>query len=217
MREPPEPIQPSAIAAVRRSAFGVADPHPDRRVRLLHRLWRHRLVCEMIEAALIGDFLLRPQRLDHVEFFAKPRDAAFLRYLELPVVVLAADADAEDRPAVADIVEAGPLVRDHQRAVDLQHDDRGAEADFRGHRRRIGQDDDRIEAEHMVERVLGDPQIAEPERLRPNCDLAHRRHVDRLRRAVRQRHAELDLVFESHIAASKRGHSGAGGAGTRNP
>ena len=60
-------------------------------------------------------------------------------------------------------------MRDHQRAVDLQHDDRAADPDLCRHRSRVGQDHHRIEAVDVVERVLGHPQIAKPERLGPRC------------------------------------------------
>ena len=42
-------------------------------------------------------------------------------------MVLAAEPDAEDRTAGARVVEAGPLMGDHQRAVHRHYDDRGAE------------------------------------------------------------------------------------------
>src|SRR5579862_5294101 len=175
-----------------------ARPHPDRQVRPLHRLRRHRLTLEVVEAALVGDLLLAPQCPDHREFLLEARDARLRRHLELAVMVLAADADPEDRPAAANIIEAGPLMRHHQGAVDLQYDDRCAEADFRRDGRRIGQDDDRIEAEYVVERILGDPQIAKAERLGPRRHGPHRRHVYRVGRAMRQRHAERDLVLQRH-------------------
>src|SRR5437763_10033139 len=56
----------------------------------------------------------------------------------------------------------------------------------------------------MVERVLGDPQIAEAERLGALRDAPQLAHVDRFRRAVRQRDAEVDLVLQRHCPASPR-------------
>ena len=115
-------------------------------------------------------------------------------------MVVPAEPDAEDRAAVADIVEAGPLMRDMERVVDRQHDDRGAEADLGGDCRRIGQHHHRVEAEDVVERIFGHPEIAEPERLGALCDPAHRLDIDRLGRAVRQSGANRDFVFQSHAA-----------------
>src|SRR5207237_10592784 len=54
--------------------------------------------------------------------------------------------------------------------------------------------------EHVVEGVLGYPQIAEAERLGALCDPAYRFHIDRLGRAVRQGGADRDFVFQSHAA-----------------
>ena len=56
-------------------------------------------------------------------------------------------------------------MRDHRRVMHRQHHHRGAEADFRRHRRGVGQHDDGVEAEDVVEGVLGHPQVAETERL----------------------------------------------------
>src|SRR6185312_9510699 len=99
------------------------------RMRLLHRLRPHRLVLQMIKAAVIADRVLGPQRLDDLKLLAEAADPARDRHLELPVMMLAADADPEDRAPVADVIETAPLMGDHQRAVDLQDDDRAADAD----------------------------------------------------------------------------------------
>ena len=42
----------------------------------------------------------------------------------------AAEPDAEDRAAVAEVVQGGDLVRDVERVVDRQHEHGDAEADF---------------------------------------------------------------------------------------
>src|SRR5262249_43358653 len=64
--------------------------------------------------------------------------------------------------------------------------------------RGVGQRDRGIEAEHLVERVLGHPQIAEPERVGALGDAADGRLVDRLDGAVRQRHAVWNSALERH-------------------
>ena len=91
-------------------------------------------------------------------------------------------------------------MRDVNRIVHRQHDDRRAKADRRRDRGGIGQHHHRVEAEHVVEGVLGYPQIAEAERLGALCDPAYRFHIDRLGRAVRQGGADRDFVFQSHAA-----------------
>src|SRR5262249_58112312 len=54
----------------------------------------------------------------------------------------------------------------------------------------------------VVQRVLGPPQIGKSERVGALGNLAHGRHVDRVGRAVGQRHAERDPVFEGHHQSS---------------
>jgi len=173
------------------------DPHPDR-YRLLHRLWRHRRVVEIVETAVKGRLLLGPQRADHRQFLAEAGEPALLRHLELAIMVLAAEPNPEDRAAVARIVEAGPLMRDHQRAVHRHHNDRTAETDGGGDGRGIGQHHHRVEAKDMIQGVFGDPEVAKAQCLGTLGDVALRRDVDRLRRAMRQRHAQRDLVFQGH-------------------
>ena len=177
-----------SIGEPRRAAqrVGMADAHPDRRARLLHRLRHHRLVFEVVEGAVIGDLVFGPQRLDEVHLLAEAAHPALFRHLELAVMMIAPEPHPEDCAAIADIIETRPLMRDHQRAVDRQNDDRRTKPDLCRDRRRIGQDDDGVEAEDMVERVLGDPQIAEAERLGALRDPAQLAHIDRLGRAVRQ-------------------------------
>ena len=123
---------------------------------------------------------LGPQFPDQLDSFAKAPDAALGRHLELGIVVIAPDTDAENGTAVAHITEVRPLVRDMDRVVDRQHDDRGAEADFGRDRRRIGQHHDGIEAEDMVQGVFGHPQIAKPQRLGALGDLAQDPHAERV-------------------------------------
>ncbi len=123
-------------------------------------------------------------------------------------MMIPAEPHAENGAAVADVVEAGPLVRHMDRVVHRQYDDGRAEPDRRRDRGGIGQHDHRVETEHVVEGVFGHPQIAEPERFGALRDPSHRRHVDRLGRAVRQRHAKRDLVFQGHAARLSADYAG---------
>ena len=111
---------------------------------------------------------------------AKAAHPMLHRYLEFRVVVLAAEAEAEDRPAVAHVVERRELVGHMARVVHGQHHHRDAETNARGDRGRVSQDQPGVEAEDVVERVLGHPQVAEPQRFGALGDPAHRRHVDRI-------------------------------------
>ena len=142
-----------------------------------------------------GRPLFRPQRADHRQFLAEAGDPALFGYLELPIMVLAPEPDAEDRPAIARIVETRPLMGDHQRAVHRHDDHRGAETDGGGDRRRISQHHHRVKAEDLIQGVFGDPEVAKAQPLGALGDPPHRRHVDRLRRAMRQRHAQRYLVL----------------------
>ena len=141
---------------------------------------------------------LVPQRPDQLDIFAKPPHAGLARDLELSVMVLAAEPDAEDRAPAAQIIETRPLMRHMRRVMDRQHDDRRAEADLARDRGGVGQHRHRIEAEDVVEGVLGHPQIAKAERLGTLRHVAHGFGGDRLGRAVRQRDAERDFVFQGH-------------------
>ena len=177
-----EQFQTSTEGRVRRFREGV---------ELIRALWTKPRVNYRGRIFRLGDGTMAPKPVQ------KPHPPLG-RDLELAVVVLAAEAEAENGPSVADVIETGPLMRDHQRAVDRQHHDGGAEPDLAGDRRSIGEDDDRIETEDVVERVLGHPQIAETERLGALRHQAHVIHVDRLRRAVRQRQSERYLVRQRH-------------------
>ncbi len=90
---------------------GMAAAQPDRRVRLLHRLESHGAAFEVEDAALVADLRLGPQRLDELDPLPEAPHAVLPGHLELRVVVVPAQSDAEDRPAVAHVVEGGHLVR----------------------------------------------------------------------------------------------------------
>ena len=70
---------------------------------------------------------------------------------------------------------------DVARVVHGQHRHCDTDANPRGYSGGVGQDHAGVEAEDVVERVLGHPQIAESERFRAFGDPAHRCHVDRFR------------------------------------
>ncbi len=149
-------------------------------MRLLHRLQHHAVPVEPIDAARVVDFLLSPERLDYLHALAKAAHPMLHRHLELPVVVLAAEAEAENRPAVAHVVERRELAGHVARVMHGQHHDRDTEAYPRRDGGGVGQDHAGVEAEDVVERVLGHPKVAEPQRLGALGDPAYRRHVDRI-------------------------------------
>jgi hypothetical protein len=142
---------------------------------------------------MVVDLRLGPQSLDQLNALPEPPDAMLRRDLELAVVLDATQPHAEDRAAVADVVQRGHAMRDLDRAVDGQDDHRHAHADARGDRGGVRQDRQRIEAEDVVDRVLGNPQVLESERVGPLRDPAHRVHVDRVGRAMRERDTKGDL------------------------
>jgi hypothetical protein len=121
---------------------------------------------------MIVHAFLCPQSADQLDLFTKAAHAPGLRHAELLVVVLAAEANPEDRPSTAQPVERGPLMRHRHRAVDRQHNDRRTEP-----RRCVGQYSNRIEAGDVVQRVLGDPEVAKPECLGALRYGAHCGHI----------------------------------------
>ncbi len=78
---------------------------------------------------LVVDLRLGPQRLDELDAFAKPPDAMLTGVPGSACSGGPAQADAEDRAAVAHVVERGHLVRDVDGVVDWQDGNRHAEAD----------------------------------------------------------------------------------------
>ena len=202
MLDPPEPIQPSAIAAARLIASGCPPPSQIGGCGFCTGFGDMLRALERVDSAAVVDLRLGPQRLDQLDLLEESPDAALARNLELLVVVVAAQSHAEDRPAVARVVERRDLVREMDGIAHGQDDHRDAHTDPRRDRGRVGQDHDRVEAEDVVERVLRHPQIAESERVGALGDLAHGRHVDRVGGAVGQRHAERDPVFQGHHQSS---------------
>jgi hypothetical protein len=157
---------------------------------------------EPVDAAMVVDLRLGPQSLDQLDALPEPPDAVLRWDLELAVVLHATQPHAEDRAAVADVVQRGHAMRDLDRAVDGQDDHRHAHADARGDRGGVRQDRQRVKAEDVVDRVLGDPEVLEPERVGPLRDPAHCCHVDRVGRAMGQRDTEGDLHLSLLIAPS---------------
>jgi hypothetical protein len=147
---------------------------------------------------VIVNAFLRPQSADQLDLFAKTAHAPGFGHAELLVVVLAPQPNPKDCPSAAQPVERRPLMRHRHRTVDRQHNDRRTEPNPLCHRCRVGQRANRIEAGDVVQRVLGDPEVAKPERLGALRHRAHRRHIDRIGRTVWQRHAERDLILQCH-------------------
>src|SRR3989449_9338849 len=98
-------------------------------MRLLDRLGSHGAAFELKDAPLVVDLRLGPQRFDELNPFAESPHAALAGYLKLGVVVVPAESDTEDRPAVAHVVERRDLVGDVDGVADRQGDPGGAGAD----------------------------------------------------------------------------------------
>src|SRR5437660_10552857 len=84
---------------------GVPASHPDRRMRLLHWLRRHGAGVELEDGATVVHLRLGPQGLDELDSFTEAPHTVVAWHLELRGVLIAAQADAEHRPAVARVVE----------------------------------------------------------------------------------------------------------------
>src|SRR5579871_501319 len=96
--------------------IGVADAKPDRQ-RLLDRFWLHRRALDAKNLAVIINAGLTPQGADEFDPFAKAPHPPRRRYLELGVVMGAAEPHPEDRAAAAQLVETGPLMGDMGRVM----------------------------------------------------------------------------------------------------
>ena len=112
---------------------------PDRRAARLRRRRFDRDFGEGIEASLMGDRPARPQFAQHADALAEPRAALFHRHaakLELDRE-LAADADAEDHPALRHPIEGRNLLRHRRGMAQRQQVDRGADTEPVAQRRRL--------------------------------------------------------------------------------
>jgi len=130
----------------------------------------------VVELAVIGDFVLRPERLDQFDLFTKPGHARGDRNLKVAVMVLPAEANRQNRPSSTGEIQRRPLMRHHQWAVDRQHHHRRADPDAARERGRVGQDHDGIEARPLVHGVFRDPEVGKPQLLGPASDGRDRRH-----------------------------------------
>src|SRR5580700_201141 len=131
----------------------MTDAHPHRRPRFARGALTEAKIFDLINRTAIRDVVLRPQRLDQLELLAKTRNPRRYGNLELTIVVFAPDTDRQDRASATGEIQRCPLMRDHQWAVDRQHDNGGTDADAAGDRGGIGQDHHWIEAGAFVDSV----------------------------------------------------------------
>jgi hypothetical protein len=95
-------------------------------------------------------------------------------------MVLASEAESQNRTPAAHVIERRELVGHMAGIVHRQHHHRDGEANPRRHCGRVREDQRGIEAEDVVERVLGHPQVAESECFGTLRNVTNRRHVDRI-------------------------------------
>ena len=88
------------------------------------------------------------------------------------------------------------------RAVRWQHQHRHSQTDGGGERRGIRQEGKCIEAGHVVQSVLGDPQVAKPQDLGALRHLVYDRHLDGVRGTMRQADAERNGILQCHTFVS---------------
>ena len=104
--------------------------HPQRRVRLLHRLGLHLHVLERESAAFEGDPVLGPGATHDLDALLHPRRALLVGHVQrLELQHTVADADADVQPAAQEVVQNGHLLGYEQRVVQGQDLDIGADAD----------------------------------------------------------------------------------------
>src|SRR5262245_10628015 len=183
---------------------GVATAQPHRWVRLLHGLWPHHTILKLKNLTPIGHSGLGPQRFHQFHFLQKPPYTAFSGDLELLVMLLPAQPDPQYCPTAAQVVQGSHLVRHVDRVVHGQHQHRHPQTDGAGERRGIGQERERVKAVGVVQCIVGDPQVVEPQGFSTLRDLAYHRRPNGIRRTMRQGHTERDLVFQGHACVSSR-------------
>ena len=165
-----------AAPADRGKGVGRAGGDADRRGRLLIGLWRHAHIVEAMIGALERKAGLGPGALDHLEDLAKPGLALGVGDAVGRVGLRhAAAPDAEDQPAVAQLVDRRRLLGQPQRMAQRQdlHGDAdldpfGARGDGAGNAERRRQ-----QRAPRLEMQFGQPHHVEPEPL-GGVDLVHR-------------------------------------------
>ena len=172
------PAVPDARGAAQR--IGVEAAEPDRR-RLLHRTRAEVGAVGAEDLTVVRHVLARPQGADQLDRLREPPHPAFDGHLEQRVLLDAAEADAERRPTTAQVVERGDDVGHVHGVVRRQDHHRDTEPDLRGERGGVRQHGQRVEATDLVDGVVRDPQVAEPELVGAAGDVAHDALRDRVR------------------------------------
>ena len=130
-------------------------------------------------AALPVDRLSGPQGAGQPQAFHHAADAAFERHARRgefrpDIGHVAGDARPEDKPSLADLIERGELMRQHDRVAQCRQKDRGAERHLSGARRHRGQQGQRIVARPRQQRIP-DPHRIEAQSLGARRELQQRR------------------------------------------
>src|SRR2546425_9213334 len=160
-----EHMEPAAHGPLHR--FRALRRDPDGRKRFLDGLREHRRLRDLEELPLVAERLAAERLQDDVDRLLPPRAAALqleAEPLELVALVAAAEPDVE-APA-AEQVERRDLLGDHQRVVERHHDDGRAHSQPGGLRRDVRRElGGAREIAVGREVMLGEPDVAEPERL----------------------------------------------------
>ena len=208
-------------------------------MRLLHRLRPGHHRRNVDQFAVIFRLRLGPDLLHRLDALAHELEARFEdRPMVLHLVLVPAAADAEDEPAVRQLVEGRHLLRRLDRVALHDQADTRAQLQRRRHRRDGGQCHERVH--HVVillrqvaaaaeGRLAGQRDVRvlrHPERFEPPL-LQRPPHVGRLHRIVRREigDAEIHLVLpllssfglRGRVSASRQGTASHGRQGSANP
>jgi hypothetical protein len=152
----------------------VMGAEPDGRVRLLHRLGFHGYAVEVPEAPREGHRRLGPELLHDLDGLDEARHPIFRRDAVRGVErEIAAEPDARDQAAVAQVIERGQGLREVDGAAKGREQDGRAELHVLAQRGGVGEQLDRLEARGGADDLLLHPHAVEPERLGAPEDPAH--------------------------------------------
>ena len=157
----PTDADEGGVAAARHPPHGgrIGAGDEDLGHRLLDRTHGDRRLGQREVLAPVGHPAGRQALLDDVPDLEHALDLVVEVEAEaLELVALIARAQADHRPALAQVVQEGDLLGEANRVVERRHDDRGAEPDALGDRREVGGHHQRRGADAVVgEVVLGEP------------------------------------------------------------
>ena len=174
---------------------------PQRRVRLLHGLGLHRGVLEAEELTGHTDAGLGPQPLHQPQALGEAGGAPLGRKAVGRIDFrIAAEPDAHDQAAVAELVDGGKRFRQVHGAAQGREEDGRAEAQTLGDRRRPRERLDGLQARGRAEDLLHHPRALVAQGLGALQEFPHAARVDRAPdEGLGNRHAERHTTVHGSL------------------